>query len=61
MFGICFPKTTVNSLTRSTSEERKRNNEIERMIRRDKKLAARQVKILLLGWFPEQPSTVDDT
>lgn len=60
MFGICFPKTTANSLTRATSEERKRNNEIERMLRRDKKLAARQVKILLLGWCPEQPSTVDD-
>lgn len=30
------------------------------MLRRDKKLAARQVKILLLGWCPEQPCTVDD-
>lgn len=50
VFSICFPKAGANALTRSTSEEKKRNLEIDKMIRKDKKLQARQVKILLLGW-----------
>jgi hypothetical protein len=52
VFNMCFPKATGNSLARSTSEEKKRNMEIEKMIRKDKKMQARQVKILLLGEFP---------
>ncbi len=47
---MCFPKVGGgNTLARSTSEERKRNQEIDKLIRRDKKASARQVKILLLG------------
>lgn len=52
MFNICFPKSGGHQLTRTTSEEKKRHNDIERMIRKDKKLQARQVKILLLGRYP---------
>ena len=51
VFNMCFSKPVGNPLTHSTSEERRRNLEIERMIRKDKKLQARQVKILLLGLF----------
>ena len=51
VFKMCFPKVGGgNALARSTSEERKRNQEIDKLIRRDKKASARQVKILLLGW-----------
>ena len=50
VFSMCFPKTGGgNTLQRSTSEERKKNAEIDRLIRKDKKIAAKQVKILLLG------------
>ena len=50
VFKMCFPKVGGgNALARSTSEERKRNQEIDKLIRRDKKASARQVKILLLG------------
>ena len=52
VFNMCFPKTNSgggNTLQRSTSEENRKNMEIEKMIRRDKKMASRQVKILLLG------------
>lgn len=52
VLNMCFPKASGTALTRSTSEEKKRNAEIERMIRKDKKLQARQVKILLLGVLP---------
>lgn len=51
VFNMCFSKPVGNALTHSTSEEKRRNLEIERMIRKDKKLQARQVKILLLGGF----------
>lgn len=51
VFNMCFPKSSGggNALQRSTEEEKRKNMEIDRMIRKDKKLQARQVKILLLG------------
>lgn len=49
VFSMCFPKAGNSSLQRESEEERKRNAEIDKMLRRDKKLAAKQVKILLLG------------
>lgn len=49
VFRMCFPKSGGNNLVRSSEDDRRRNEEIEKMIRRDKKLQARQVKILLLG------------
>ena len=53
VFNMCFPKVGGgNALARSTSGERKRNQEIDKLIRRDKKANARQVKILLLGKSP---------
>ena len=58
VFNMCFPKTGGNALARSTSEERKKNLEIEKMIRKDKKVQARQVKILLLGAGESGKSTI---
>ena len=58
VFNMCFPKSGGNGLARSTSEERKRNLEIEKMIRKDKKTQARQVKILLLGAGESGKSTI---
>ena len=58
VFNMCFPKSGGNSLARSTSEERKKNMEIEKMIRKDKKTQARQVKILLLGAGESGKSTI---
>lgn len=59
VFNMCFPKSGGgNALTRSTSEERKKNMEIEKMIRKDKKAQARQVKILLLGAGESGKSTI---
>ena len=49
VFSMCFPKAGGNNLTRSTSEERRKNAEIDKLLRRDKKVQAKQVKILLLG------------
>lgn len=49
VFSMCFPKAGNSGLTRETSEERRKNAEIERLLRRDKKTQAKQVKILLLG------------
>ena len=50
VFKMCFPKVGGgNPVARATSEERKRNQEIDKLIRKDKKANARQVKILLLG------------
>ncbi len=50
VFKMCFPKVGgSNALARATSEERKKNQEIDKLIRRDKKANAKQVKILLLG------------
>lgn len=51
VFKMCFPKVGGNVLARSTSEERKKNIEIDKLIRRDKKIQLRQVKILLLGQY----------
>lgn len=58
MFNICFPKAGGNALTRSTTDEKKRNTEIERMIRKDKKMQSRQVKILLIGAGESGKSTI---
>jgi hypothetical protein len=44
-----FSRSTGNSLQRVTGDEVKKNAEIEKMIRRDKRAQARNVKILLLG------------
>jgi len=44
-----LPKLGGNPLARSTSEENKKNAEIERILRKDKKDQAKKVKILLLG------------
>ena len=53
VFSMCFPKSGGgNALTRETEEDRRKNAEIEKLIRRDKKVAAKQVKILLLGKYP---------
>lgn len=38
---------------RSSAQEERQNEEIDKMIRRDKKALAHQVKILLLGWCTE--------
>ena len=58
VFSMCFPKSGGSALNRSTSEERKKNMEIEKMIRKDKKMQARQVKILLLGAGESGKSTI---
>jgi hypothetical protein len=58
VFSMCFPKSGGSALTRSTSEERRKNLEIEKMIRKDKKVQARQVKILLLGAGESGKSTI---
>ncbi|KAL9604006.1 MAG: hypothetical protein Q9219_000768 [cf. Caloplaca sp. 3 TL-2023] len=60
VFNMCFPKSSGvgNALQRSTSEEKKKNMEIDRLIRRDKKLQSRQVKILLLGAGESGKSTI---
>ncbi|MCJ1239459.1 hypothetical protein MMC14_007455 [Varicellaria rhodocarpa] len=53
-----LPKLGGNPLSRSSSEDNKKNAEIERLIRRDKKLAAKNVKILLLGAGESGKSTI---
>ena len=51
---MCFPKSAGgNPLTRTTSEDERKNAEIDKLIRKDKKAAAKQVKILLLGEHPQ--------
>lgn len=52
VFSMCFPKSGGNTLTRTTSEEKRKNAEIDKLLRKDRKLQARQVKILLLGMRP---------
>ena len=49
---MCLKFGKSNNLARVSSEERKKNDEIERIIRRDKKAQAKNVKILLLGELP---------
>ena len=44
-----LPKRGGNALAQATSEEEKKNAEIDRIIRRDKKQQSKNVKILLLG------------
>jgi hypothetical protein len=44
-----LPKLGGNPLTRSTSEDNRKNAEIEKIIRKDRKDQAKKVKILLLG------------
>ena len=61
VFKMCFPKSGGNNLARSSEDDRRRNEEIEKMIRKDKKLQARQVKILLLGAFSCQTSSFEKT
>lgn len=58
VFSMCFPRTGGNSLARSNSEDRRKNLEIEKMIRKDKKAQAKQVKILLLGAGESGKSTI---
>lgn len=58
VFNMCFPKSGGNALARPTNEDQKRNLEIEKMIRKDKKAQARQVKILLLGAGESGKSTI---
>ena len=58
VFNMCFPKSSANALARSTAEDARRNIEIEKLIRKDKKTQARQVKILLLGAGESGKSTI---
>ena len=44
-----LPKIGGNPLSRSTSEEKKRSEDIDKIIRKDRKIQSRKVKILLLG------------
>ncbi|MCJ1387079.1 hypothetical protein MMC17_010208 [Xylographa soralifera] len=53
-----LPKLGSNPLTRSTSEEIKKNAEIEKILRKDKKQQAKNVKILLLGAGESGKSTI---
>lgn len=58
VFNMCFPKSGPNALARPSAEDSRRNMEIEKMIRKDKKNQARQVKILLLGAGESGKSTI---
>lgn len=52
VFQMCFGKSASsggNALQRVTEEEKRKNMEIDKLLRKDKRLAQRQVKILLLG------------
>ena len=55
VFSMCFPKAGGSNLTRETSEERRKNAEIDKLLRKDKKMQAKQVKILLLGTLLDPP------
>ena len=51
-----LPKRNGNHLAQATSEEEKKNAEIDRMIRRDRKQQSKNVKILLLGMMTATPT-----
>lgn len=46
---MCLKFGKTNSLSRTSSDDKKKNDEIERALKKDKKAAAKNVKILLLG------------
>lgn len=52
-----LPKRGGHSLACSTAAEDKKNEEIDRMIRRDKKAQSKHVKMLLLGSYCFLPPT----
>ncbi|KAA6406884.1 MAG: Guanine nucleotide-binding alpha-2 subunit [Lasallia pustulata] len=54
---MCFGKSK-RSMFRSSAQEERQNEEIDKMIRRDKKALAHQVKILLLGAGESGKSTI---
>ena len=45
---------------KGTAEENRRNADIDKLIRKDKKQQARNVKILLLGWLHPLPQRAWD-
>lgn len=60
---MCFPRSggglgSGSNVDRATVEENRRNLEIEKIIRRDRKQQARKVKILLLGAGESGKSTI---
>ncbi|MCJ1329191.1 hypothetical protein MMC10_005869 [Thelotrema lepadinum] len=55
---MCLKFGKSNNLTRVSSEERKKNDDIDRMIRKDRKTQAKNVKILLLGAGESGKSTI---
>jgi hypothetical protein len=46
---MCIRFNKGNPLARATEDENKRNADIEKVLRKDKKQQAKNVKILLLG------------
>lgn len=58
VFNMCFPKSGGNAIARSTAEDARKNMEIEKMLRKDKKNQGKQVKILLLGAGESGKSTI---
>ncbi|KAI4198576.1 MAG: hypothetical protein LQ346_002729 [Caloplaca aetnensis] len=61
VFQMCFGKSASsggNALQRVTEEEKRKNMEIDKLLRKDKRLAQRQVKILLLGAGESGKSTI---
>ena len=58
---MCLKFGKSNNLTRVSSEERKKNDDIDRLIRKDRKAQAKNVKILLLGRSQMNSSVVATT
>ena len=58
---MCLKFGKSNNLTRVSSEERKKNDDIDRLIRKDRKAQAKNVKILLLGQSQMKSSVVATT
>ena len=48
---MCLRFSKSNSIQVASEDDNRRNAEIDKMIRRDKKAQAKNVKILLLGEF----------